>query len=205
MLRPSRQSIAILLALLAVLFTTNLNAHPGGTDANGGHYNRKTGEYHLHTGNKSSAQTKIANSQVVALSWTGKVVGVSDGDTIKVLRAGQQVKIRLYGVDTPEKKQAFGQAAKRFTAGLVAGKEVAVEPIDIDRYGRTVGLVTVDGVSLNRELIRGGFAWYYGQYCKKSFCADWQGLEAQARAAGVGLWAEPAAQAPWDWRKDRRK
>lgn len=87
----------------------------------------------------------------------------------------------------------------------MARKVVDVEPVDTDRYGRTVGLVTVNAVSLNEELVRGGYAWVYGQYCKKAFCDDWRGLEAQARIAGAGLWAEPGAQAPWDWRGERRK
>ena len=65
------------------------------------------------------------------------------------------------------------------------------------------GLVTVNGVSLNAELVRGGYAWVYGRYCKKAFCADWKGLEAQAKAVGAGLWADRNPQAPWDWRRER--
>ena len=73
------------------------------------------------------------------LSWPAKVVSVADGDTIKVLRDGRQVKVRLYGIDSPEKGQAFGQQAQGLTAALVAGRQVDVEQKDVDRYGRIVG------------------------------------------------------------------
>lgn len=141
----------------------------------------------------------LSSSPVYA--WTGKVVAVTDGDTIKVLQDGNQKKVRLYGVDTPEKKQAFGQKAKDFTASLVAGKMVAVEPVDQDRYGRTVGLVTVDGLSLNEELVKKGFAWVYRQYCKRGECSEWLVFESQAKAAKIGLWADFAPVPPWEWRK----
>ncbi|MBN2106413.1 MAG: thermonuclease family protein [Deltaproteobacteria bacterium] len=82
----------------------------------------------------------------------GKVVGVADGDTITVMHNGRGEKIRLYGVDTPEKKQDFGQRAKQFTSDMACGKIVDVEPIAIDRYGRTVGIVRIGGKRLNEEL-----------------------------------------------------
>lgn len=138
-----------------------------------------------------------------AHAWTGQVVAVTDGDTIKVLQDGRQRKIRLYGVDTPEKKQAFGQKAKDFTATLVAGKVVDIDPVDQDRYGRTVGLVTVDGRILNEELIKKGFAWVYRQYCKRGECREWLMFESQAKAAKIGLWADPAPIPPWEWRRRR--
>ena len=137
----------------------------------------------------------------VSHAWTGKVVGISDGDTIKVLHEGKQVKVRLYGVDTPEKAQSFGQKAKKFTANFAANKIVDVEPIDIDRYGRTVGLVNVYGKSLNKELVRAGYAWVYRQYCKESFCSEWLKIEDIARKANAGLWIEPNPMPPWEWRK----
>ncbi len=80
------------------------------------------------------------------------MVSVYDGDTIKVQRGSQQIKIRLYGIDTPEKKQAYGNQAKSLTNKLVRGKTVNVDPIDTDRYGRTVGLVSVNGQSVNKRL-----------------------------------------------------
>jgi len=88
----------------------------------------------------------------------GKVVGISDGATITVLRDTKQYKIRLYGIDTPEKKQDFGQKAKQFTSDLVYRQKVTVIPKDKDRYGRTVGLVYIDNKCLNEELIINGLA-----------------------------------------------
>jgi endonuclease YncB( thermonuclease family) len=103
----------------------------------------------------------------ICLAWSGKVVSVTDGDTIKVLRDGKQEKIRLYGIDTPEKAQGFGQKAKQLTASLVVGRDVVVQQKDVDRYGRIVGLVSVDGQSLNELIIQNGYAWVYRQYSVK--------------------------------------
>ncbi len=136
---------------------------------------------------------------------TGKVVKVADGDTITILDSSKrQHKIRLYGIDTPEKSQAYGKKAKQFTANLVAGKAVEVKVYDTDRYGRSVGVVFVDGTNVNREIIKNGFAWQYQRYCKKSFCDDWLKLERQARSNGVGLWSDTNPVAPWNWRKAKR-
>lgn len=138
-------------------------------------------------------------------AWPGQVVSVTDGDTIKVLDpAGQQVKVRLYGIDTPEKKQSFGQAATKHTANMIAGKTVEIEEVDRDRYGRIVGIVLVGGVNVNQELVKNGYAWVYKQYCKKPECREWQVLEQAAKATRLGLWLDPAPMSPWDWRRGQR-
>ena len=136
-------------------------------------------------------------------AWQGKVVHVSDGDTITVLHEGLEEKIRLYGVDTPEKGQAFGQKAKDFTANMVAGRLVDVQREDTDRYGRTVAIVSIAGKCLNEELVKAGYAWQYRKYCKESFCRRWLEFETTARQNKLGLFADPDAIAPWDWRKNR--
>jgi len=100
-----------------------------------------------------------------SFAWSAKVVSVSDGDTITVLHFGHQEKIRLYGIDCPEKAQDYGQKAKDLTGALIAGRTVDVETKTVDRYGRTVGLVTVDGQSLNELIVQNGYAWVYRQYC----------------------------------------
>lgn len=133
--------------------------------------------------------------------WQANVVSVTDGDTIKVLQDGKEIRVRLYGVDTPEKKQPFGQKAKAFTAAMVAGKMVDIETMDRDRYGRLVAVVNVDGQGLNEELVKNGFAWVYRQYCKRAECHDWLVTESTARSARIGLWADQNPIAPWDWRK----
>jgi len=103
----------------------------------------------------------ILPSLLLAASFQGKVVSVSDGDTIKVLKDGKQVKIRLAAIDCPEKGQPYGQKAKRFTADMVAGKTVKVWETDTDRYGRIVGFVFVGDKNLNKELLSAGLAWHY--------------------------------------------
>ncbi len=135
-----------------------------------------------------------------SFAWPAKVVSVSDGDTITVLHSGRQDKIRLYGIDTPEKAQDFGQKAKEITSALVAGRNVDVETMDTDRYGRTVGMVRVDGVILNELIIENGYAWVYRQYCKERFCSAWLKSEEKARQQKKGLWAGTNIVAPWDWR-----
>ncbi|WP_242916937.1 thermonuclease family protein [Pontibacter liquoris] len=131
-----------------------------------------------------------------------KVVGVKDGDTIVLLQNGQQVTVRLYGVDTPEKTQDFGQRAKQFTSDLAFGKFVRLIPKNKDRYGRTVGTIILpDGRSLNEELVRNGFAWHYKAYSTDKKLAD---LETDARRFKRGLWQSPNPTPPWDYRKDKR-
>jgi micrococcal nuclease len=97
----------------------------------------------------------------ITFAWEGKVVSVTDGDTIKVLKDGIQVKIRLAAIDCPEKKQPYGQKAKQFTADMVAGKIVKIWDTDVDRYGRIVGFVFVGDKNLNKELLSAGLAWHY--------------------------------------------
>ncbi len=142
-----------------------------------------------------------------ALAWTGKVVSVSDGDTLKVLRNNQQVKIRLYGIDCPERKQAFGKKAKQFTSDMVAGRIVDVKEVTQDRYGRMVGIVKLEDEILNEELVRAGYAWVYKKYCDLtlSICASWPSLETQAREAKIGLWSDSKPIPPWDWRRNKRR
>ncbi len=133
-----------------------------------------------------------------AKSFSGKVVKVSDGDTIQVMHEGKAEKIRLAGIDCPEKKQPFGQAAKKFTSTLVVQKIVTVQVETIDRYGRTVAEVILpEGRSLNRELVRAGYAWWYRKYSKDTSLGS---LESGAQAARRGLWSDPNPVAPWDWR-----
>jgi micrococcal nuclease len=137
----------------------------------------------------------------ILYAFQGKVVGVSDGDTIKVLKDGIQVKIRLAAIDCPEKKQPYGQKAKQFTADMVAGKVVTVWETDTDRYGRTVGFVFIGDKNLNKELLSAGLAWHYKKYSRDPELAK---LENKARVAKLGLWSEPDPVAPWEWRRLKR-
>ena len=135
----------------------------------------------------------------------GKVISVADGDTITVLQNFKQYKIRLYGIDTPEKKQDFGQKAKLFTSNMVFNKKVKVIPIDVDRYKRIVGMVYVDEKCLNEELVKAGYAWVYKKHCKKSFCDEWLKLEQAARENKLGLWVYDNPVPPWGFRHSKKK
>ena len=135
--------------------------------------------------------------------FTGKVVRVLDGDTLEALKDGAAVRVRLYGIDAPEKGQAFGKRAKQYAAELVFGKTVKVREKDRDRYGRTVGEVFLeDGRNLSRELVRAGLAWWYRRYAPKD--AELETLERKAREARAGLWADADPVPPWEWRKGKR-
>jgi endonuclease YncB( thermonuclease family) len=137
-------------------------------------------------------------------AWSGQIVSVTDGDTVKVLHDGQQVKVRLYGIDTPEKKQAFGQAAKSQMQALTTSKKIDIEPVDVDRYGRTVGIVRADGVVVNGEMVKAGYAWVYEQYCKHQECQEWKTWQSEAQRNRRGLWQDSAPVPPWEWRKKNR-
>ena len=132
----------------------------------------------------------------------GKVVKVSDGDTIAIRRGGENVRIRLFGIDCPERGQPWSARAKSLTAGLVGNADVTVIVKDTDRYGRTVGdVVLADGRHLSHVLLRAGLAWYYRHYANDPALEK---LEDDARAARRGLWSEPHPLAPWKFRSDRR-
>jgi endonuclease YncB( thermonuclease family) len=134
----------------------------------------------------------------------GRVVGISDGDTITVLSGNAAVRIRLWGIDCPEGSQPFGKAAKRRASDLCYGREVSVRTVDVDRYKRVVGEVLLpDGRSVNREMVRAGLAWWYYAYAKKDL--ELAALEREAKAARRGLWADPDPVPPWAWRKGVRR
>jgi len=112
------------------------------------------------------------------------------------------VKVRLHGIDCPEKRQAFGRRARRFTSDLAFDKEATVGIQTTDRYGRTVGLVIFpDGKNLNWELVSAGLAWSYRNYAPDDRILE--RLEAEARAARRALWAEKNPVPPWEWRREK--
>jgi endonuclease YncB( thermonuclease family) len=132
---------------------------------------------------------------------TGKVVSITDGDTIVLLVDSKQIKIRLAEIDTPERGQPWGNRAKQAISELVFQKTVSVDVSDTDRYGRSIGKVWLDGRDINRELVAGGHAWVYRQYMSdRTLLKD----ESEAREAGLGLWSLPNPISPWDWRRGAR-
>jgi len=139
---------------------------------------------------------------VQAATLYGKVVHIADGDTLTILVVGnEQVKIRLAGIDTPEKAQPFGNKAKQSLAALTFQKQASVEIETKDRYGRTVGRVIVAGKDVNAELVRQGMAWVYRKYTNDQTL---YALEAQAKRAKRGLWTTDHPIEPWLWRKGKR-
>jgi micrococcal nuclease len=132
-------------------------------------------------------------------AFYGKVVGVMDGDTVEVMRGGVAVRVRLDGIDCPEKRQAFGTRAKQFTSRAAFGKRVEVLDKGQDRYGRTLGeIILPDGSSLNQQLIAEGYAWWYWKYSDDQ---ELKRLQAEAREAMKGLWSDPNVIPPWMFRQ----
>jgi endonuclease YncB( thermonuclease family) len=140
-----------------------------------------------------------------AATLVGHVVGITDGDTITVLDSNQtQYKIRLAGIDAPEKKQAFGSASKKTLSDLVFDKVVSISYEKEDRYGRIVGKIMVNGKDANLEQVKRGMAWFYKKYQNEMVLQDrLDYLHAQetAEESRVGLWADNDVIAPWDFRK----
>lgn len=140
------------------------------------------------------------SSLVSAAELTGSVVSVLDGDTIEVLHNNKADRIRLSGIDCPEKGQAFGQRAKQAASELVYGKEVTLQTHGHDKYQRTLAdVILPDGTNLNQELVKQGWCWWYRKYAPGNTVLE--GLEREAREARKGLWVDPQPVPPWEWRK----
>jgi micrococcal nuclease len=133
--------------------------------------------------------------------FAGVVVAVLDGDTVDVLVDRQPVRVRLAEIDAPEKGQAFGTRARQALAAAVFRNTVTVKETGRDGFGRTLGTIMLDGRNINRVMVAEGWAWAYRQYLKDRSLLD---VEASARSARAGLWADSNPIAPWDWRRERR-
>ena len=140
---------------------------------------------------------------VCAADFSGRVVGVLDGDTIEVLHNQHPERIRLNGIDCPEKGQAFGTRAKQAASELVYGKEVTLQTYGKDKYKRTIADVLLpDGTKVNHTLVKDGWCWWYRKYAPGDTVLE--GLETEAREAKKGLWANPQPVPPWEWRNQRK-
>lgn len=136
-------------------------------------------------------------------SINGKVVRIIDGDTFKFLKPDStQIKVRLAHIDCPENKQPFSKKAKTFTSNAIFGKTVTLEVLKKDRYQRYIANVIYDdALNLSHELIKHGLAWHYIKYSKDSIL---QLLEDNAKNNQIGLWQDPKAIAPWQWRTHKK-
>lgn len=141
----------------------------------------------------------------VAAELSCRVVRIVDGYTVVVLDgANAQHRIRLAGIDTPERKQPFGQKAKEHLSRLVAAQSVVVNWDKRDRYKRIVGKIIHDGRDVNLAMVQAGFAWWYRKYADEQSPADralYEDAERKARAEGLGLWLDPDPMPPWEWRR----
>ncbi len=146
------------------------------------------------------AATGPAAAAETAAPYRGLVVAISDGDTLTVLDDGkQQHRVRLHGIDAPERGQPFGTRARQQLAALASQRTVAVVPIGPpDRYGRTVARVTVDDRDIGTQLLDSGLAWHWTQYDRSAAYAQ---AQRDAQAAHRGLWSDPHPIPPWQWRK----
>jgi endonuclease YncB( thermonuclease family) len=133
----------------------------------------------------------------------GRVVAVFDGDTFELLVDGDTRRIRVFGIDTPERGQPWAERSKQALSARIFGKEVRVNEVTVDRYGRTVGEVYADDVCVGCELVREGHAWVYRRFTKDEVLIQ---LEDEARAARRGLWSLPESEQtpPWEWRRRHR-
>ncbi|MDP3615311.1 MAG: thermonuclease family protein [Rubrivivax sp.] len=144
------------------------------------------------------ALTLLAQSASAA-NLAGRVVRVIDGDTVVVLVQHKQVRVRLAGIDAPERPgQPFSAVSRDALASVVAGKVVTVTFDQEDQYGRVIGQVDAGGVNANRAQLRAGMAWVYSRFNKNP--VD-RAIELQARARRAGLWVDPAPVPPWQWRR----
>ena len=139
---------------------------------------------------------------VWAADYTGRVVGIINGDTLEVLHNQHPERIRLSSIDCPEKGQAYGTRAKQAASELVLGGEVRLQTHVKDKYGRTLAdVLLLDGTNVNQTLVEDGWCWWYRKYAPDDTVLE--GLEKEAREAQKGLWADPQPMPPWQWRKRR--
>ena len=130
-----------------------------------------------------------------AETLTGKVVKVADGDTVTLLVGTEQIRVRLWGIDAPEKGQAFGNRAKQALSDTVFGRAVRVDDLGKDKYGRTLGIIRLGDKNINLELVREGWAWWYRQYAPRD--RELAAAEESARNGKRGLWADRDPVPPW--------
>jgi endonuclease YncB( thermonuclease family) len=135
--------------------------------------------------------------------FSGQVVGVSDGDTLTVLVQRKQVKIRIVDIDAPEAKQPFGSRSKQHLSTLCFGQTALVVDKGRDRYKRTLGKVSCNGIDAGSTQVRAGMAWVFRRYAPND--SPLYDLEREAMLSRRGLWSNPNAMPPWEWRQAKRK
>ena len=133
----------------------------------------------------------------------GKVIKITDGDTFVLLTdSKEQIKIRLHGIDAPEKKQDYGTVSKNYLSNLVFKKDIIIEYKNRDRYGRRIGIAFMEGVNVNEKMLSEGMAWHFKKYDTNS---QWSVLESKAKEEKKGPWSQPNPVAPWEWRVRKKR
>lgn len=141
----------------------------------------------------------------------GIVKKVADGDTLTLITPeGTKLRVRLYGIDAPEirhgkkRGQPHGEEARAALMGMILGKKVRLDIVDIDRYKRMVGIVFLGNLNINEEMVKEGWAWAYREYLKGPYASEFINVERQAREKHLGLWQQANPQPPWEFRKKMR-
>ena len=138
-------------------------------------------------------------------TFEAKVVKIVDGDTITALDAqNTTIKIRMYGIDAPESKQAFGQKAKQALTTAIATKIVTVIDHGTDIYGRMLGTIWLDGYDTNASMVDSGYAWVY-RFEDNAIVPGYIKYESAAQKEAKGLWADTNPVPPWQWRQANEK
>ena len=138
-------------------------------------------------------------SNAHADTFSAKVIAVLDGDTVLIAQSGRRpLKVRLAEIDAPEKSQPFGMRSRQALVDQVLNREVLVETVATDKYGRWVAQLLLNGRSVNQQQVSSGMAWEYSYFHRNK---DYIALQREAQQARRGLWSQLAPTSPWEWRK----
>ena len=154
----------------------------------------------------NSLNAKVVQNPTILKGY--QAVKVSDGDTLNVQKVengkfvGEVMKIRMFGIDAPEKTQDYGIESKQALEKLVNGKTLEIEEKNRDRYGRTVAVVYVNGKNVNEEMVKNGNAWWYQEYDKKD--TKMQAYQENAKKNKLGLFGKRGYVEPWNYRKEKK-
>lgn len=183
-----------------------MKVSPGKTARTGGNYFvRSMNSWYLSDMKKIALIISLVTifwfSDAAADTWTGEVVGVRDGDVIRVSHAEKGIAtVMLYGVDAPDKGQPFFRRSRKFLKEKLEGQKVSVRELVTDQKIITAVIIH-EGVNINEELLKAGYGWVSAEYCREDFCGQWLAHEKQARNSKVGLWQDEDPVPPWEWRK----
>jgi len=150
----------------------------------------------------------LATHYALAETCYTQALSIKDGDTIKAYCQNQEIAIRLAAIDAPEKQQAYGKEAKNYLGSLVRNKNLTIQIVNKDHYGRLVGNIFIDKMYVNAQMVKAGYAWVYDAYkqtAAKGHLNDMLLFQKQAKHSKIGLWADEKTEAPWIYRKDTKK